>query len=151
MLRMELKHLKAMALALLLLALYGCGTANTVQLSAKPFNISGAHSAGEFSIQRLQLSFSGLSSKTIAPNERLNPSAVIKYQGSGVFIAQWLLNGQIIEHVNMVLNRGSLLTLSPKFAKSVSAQPFGRHELQLKVIQPAPNFKSPKITFFVTR
>ena len=128
--------------------LVACGTPHSVSSFSSLDNVSGSHVAGAFSIKRVQLDINGHSSKTINKNEALNRRAVIKYQGSGVFQAQWLLDGRVIKQVNKSLNHGSVLTLTPKAIKTAVV---GRHVVQLKITQPVVNFKIPELTFFVAQ
>jgi len=130
--------------------LSSCGTpigvSSTMQASA---NISGSPRAGVFVLSRIELDFKGLPSKTFKKGDAITAKATIHYQGAGVLQAQWLLDGRVVEQLNVMLNRGSRLVLKPKeslLATSIS----GRHVLSLKVIQPLVAFNSPKLTFFIT-
>jgi len=142
------QSLLGMGFYLWVFVLAGCGTPHPVALSSKSVVLSGNHKVGTFEINRVELNINGFSSKTVKRNEAVAVQAVIKYQGSGVFQAQWLLDDQVVEQVNSVLNRGSLLTL--KF-KKISSSSVGRHRIQLKIIQPIINFKIPELILFVAQ
>lgn len=142
------KTLRRFSGLVLLTTLVACGTPHSVSLSPKVMNVTGNHVVGDFSITRVQLDINGRSSQTIKKNEGLNPRAIIKYQGSGVFQANWLLDGQVVAQVNSVLNRGSVLTLNPKAIKTPVP---GRHVIRLQILQPTINFKTPELKVFVAQ
>lgn len=139
-----------MCLLSLFVALTSCGTPHPVQLSQKTFSITGAYSAGIFEIKRIQLGFNGLKSKSIKKNETINPKALISYSGTGVFQAHWLIDGQLIKQEQVMLNRGSQLTLMPKLNNHTTSQ-YGRHVMQLMIKQPNVSFKTPELTYFVSQ
>jgi len=140
--------LLGMSFYLWVFVLAGCGSPHPVSLSPKSFILSGSHEVGTFKINRVELNINGFSSKTVKKKEAVAVQAVIKYQGSGMFQARWLLDGQVVEQVNSALNRGSLLTLK---SKKIKTSLVGRHRIQLKIIQPINNFKIPELTLFVVQ
>lgn len=142
------KIIRRLSGLILLMALVSCGTPHSVSISPEVLSVTGSHVVGAFSITRVQLDINGRSSQTIKKNIGVNPRAVIKFQGSGVFQAQWLLDGQVVEQVNSLLNRGSVLTLNPKTIKTPI---LGRHEIRLQITQPIVNFKTPELKFFVAQ
>ena len=142
------QSLLGMGFYLWVFVLTGCGTPHSVSLSSKSVVLSGSYEVGTFKINRVELDINGFSSKTVKKNDVVFVQAVIKYQGSGVFQARWLLDGLVVEQVNSALNRGSLLTLK---SKKIKTSIVGQHRIQLKIIQPINNFKIPELTLFVAQ
>lgn len=140
-----------MAFGLLIISsLTACGTPSPIASVKSNFQISGNTSAGILAIERIQLDFGvGKSSTTVVQYSEIKPVATIKYSGIGPFSAHWILDGQVIDQFNKTLNRGSILTLSPKSSISIPTFNLGRHLLQLKIVRPVVTFKQPETSFFV--
>jgi hypothetical protein len=136
---------------LTLFLITGCGTPSGFSANNSYYQISGGSHAGALTIERIQLNFpQGLNSITVREGDIVSPTAVIKYQGRGVLTAQWLVDDRIIEQVNLSLNRGSVLNISPMPSSVVPSFAPGNHSIRFNIQQPAINFKQPKITYFVT-
>ena len=133
-----------------LLFVVGCGTPRGNAISVSNFQISGGVKPGPLSIQRVQLNFDGgLSSITVKKGNEIEASAQIKYQGTGVMSASWLVDEIIVEQVNISLSHGSLLTLSPKKSTQIPSFKPGQHYLRLQINHPRVEFKQPKLKYFV--
>ena len=128
-----------------------CGTPGGNVSRASYYQITGASNTGTYAIQRVQLDFAqGLNSTTVTKGQKLSPVAQIKFQGRGVFLANWLVDDLVVEQVNISLGHGSLLTLSPKSSTRVPTFVLGRHSIRLKINRPEVDFREPKLSYFVS-
>lgn len=137
------------------LMLSACGTPGGVIHSGthtqKHIKITGGSTSGQLSIERLELTDqNGRNSFNVVKGKKITPLATIKFSGRGVLTGQWLVDGKIIEQINVNLSHGSLLNLRLKPSTRIPAFIPGSHKLQLKINQPAVNFKYPVLKFFVT-
>ena len=132
--------------------LASCGTPIPLgnDSSTTYYQISGGLKAGPFKIERVQLDFAqGLSSITVNKGQKISPVTTIKYQGTGVLSANWLVDDLVVERVNISLSHGSLLTLSPKPSTRIPTFILGRHSIRLQINRPKVDFREPKLSYFV--
>ncbi len=133
-----------------LLLLAGCGTPGGNANPLSHYQISGAGKTGPLSIQRVELNFArGQSSITVKKGNKIEAVAQIKYQGTGVLSASWMVDDLIVEQLNLSLSHGSLLTLSPKPSTQIASFNPGQHYLRLQINHPKVDFKQPKLSFFI--
>ena len=135
--------------------LNACGTPNSAVYSGahtqKQLQISGASTAGQLMIERIELTDKkGRNSLSISSGQTFSPLAKIKFKGRGVLKANWVIDGQIIEQVNINLSHGSLLVLNIKPSTRIPTITPGTHKLQLKIMQPVVSFKQPELKIFVS-
>jgi len=82
--------------------------------------------------------------------------ADLKYEGTGLFQAQWLLDGVAIRSVSRqmsfanraTLSSGQVLPGGPQLSLPTNLP--GEHEVSLKVLQPGLSFEVPVIRYFVS-
>jgi hypothetical protein len=113
-----------------------------------------------FSLSYLQLRFAdGKAYKVVPRDERgLTAYADIKYEGTGVFQAQWLVDGAPFRMVTrampfaleMTLDSSGVMTGQPPVLPGLPTNIPGVHEVSLRIIQPAVNFLVPVLRYFVS-
>lgn len=133
----------------LLFILTACGS--PVLMTTTPrYQLSGATQSGSFGIDRVQLEFSpGISRLTISRGTQVSPVATIKFRGRGHFQAHWLLDRQLIEQLNMTLDHGSVLNLSPTRPINTASLSPGEHRVILQINNPPTSFKNPEVILFL--
>jgi len=86
----------------------------------------------------------------------LSAYADLKYEGTGLFQAQWLVDGVIFRSLSRQLNFANRLTLSsgqvtpggPQLSLPTNIP--GEHQVSLRVLQPGLSFEVPVIRYFVS-
>ena len=128
----------------------GCSTPRGNANPVSYYQLSGGTKAGTFSIERVELGYAkGGSSITVQKGQKITPTAYIKFYGSGVLSASWLVDEVVLEQVNISLTHGSLLTLSPKAFTQIPTFVSGHHSLRLQINRPQIDFTQPKLSYFV--
>jgi len=139
-------------LPVLFLVLTSCSANPLIDSVEAPalYRISGRATAGPLKIQRIELSFAnGFGSTTVSQNDVVTAQAQIRFSGNGVFKAQWLVDGRIIENVYLLLSSGSLLSLPMADSSRLPTFEPGLHEVKLLILQPQTSLKMPIIKYFV--
>jgi PKD repeat protein len=110
---------------------------------------SGMRSA--FQISFLQLRFEdGLSYKVVPRGfSPLTASIDIKYEGTGLFQAQWLVDGMPFRSVSQALSFAQSATLDCGRMPGLPTQITGMHEISLRILRPDVGFPIPVIRYFV--
>ena len=111
-----------------------------------------------FSVSFLSLRWEdGLVRRTVAQNETgLAAYADLKYEGTGLFQAQWMVDGVLFRSVSQQLTFAKHLTLVS--GQTTPGGPLlslptgipGEHIVSLRVLQPGISFEVPVIRYFVT-
>jgi PKD repeat protein len=124
----------------------GGPTSVSVQVSEP----SGLRSA--FQISVLQLRFEdGLSYKVVpARFTPLTAYVDLKYEGTGLFQAQWLVDGMPFRSVSQALSQAQSITLDSGRLPGLPTQLTGMHEVSLRILSPAVGFTIPVIRYFVS-
>lgn len=149
---MNIKFSTILVVILALSTLVSCGTPSSVKLQEQHYSISGSTLAGSIEIERAELVLgTGGGSITLSPSDILTPKLQLNYRGTGMFIANWKVDGQIIERVNILLGHGSRLALSLKPTTRLATFEYGRHTLQLEIVAPAVTLPAIQTHFFVTQ
>ena len=127
------------------------GSAEVVKnLSIMVFPNQGPRS--KFAISFIQLRFEDGKSYKVVPREfgALTAFAEIKFEGTGVLQAQWLVDGMPFKTVFTNLSfAGSTIIDSGSVPGLPSLIP-GLHEVTLRLMQPVAEFEVPVIRYFVT-
>ena len=127
------------------------GSAEVVKsLSIMVFPNQGPRS--KFAISFIQLRFEDGKSYKVVPREfgALTAFAKIKFEGTGVLQAQWLVDGMPFKTVFTNLSfAGSTIIDSGSVPGLPSLIP-GLHEVTLRLMQPVAEFEVPVIRYFVT-
>ncbi len=113
-----------------------------------------------FSLSYLQLRFADGKAYKVVPRDTkgLTAYADIKYEGTGLFQAQWLVDGSPFRMVtrampfamDMTLDSSGVLPGQPPVLPGLPANIPGIHEVSLRIIQPAVTFLVPVIRYFVS-
>ena len=108
--------------------------------------------AAPFSISFIQLRFEdGKSYKQVSQDfEFLEAFADLKYEGTGIFQAQWLVDDKPFRVVSQNFPFARQETLKSGKNPPLPTQVPGIHEVSLNILQPKIEFKIPKIRYFVT-
>ncbi len=129
--------------------LCGCGKPAIKEADDVSYQISGMTKTGKFSVERIELEFSGgLIQTTVRRGDALRAKAVMNIAGQGVLRASWILDNQVIDQININLHYGSVLTLFSSPILTGSLEP-GRHTVRLMIHEPIVNLELPEIYFFV--
>ena len=111
---------------------------------------SGLRSA--FQISVLQLRFDdGLSYKVVPA--RFTPLAAyvdLKYEGTGLLQAQWLVDGMPFRSISEALPQAQSITLDSGRLPGLPTLLSGMHEVSLRILSPAVGFAIPVIRYFVS-
>ena len=119
-------------------------------LSITVFPSQGPRS--EFAVSFIQLRFEDGKSYKVVPREFgvLTAFAEIKFEGTGVLQAQWLVDGMPFKTVfTNLLFAGNTIIDSGRVPGLPSLMP-GLHEVTLRLMQPVAEFEVPVIRYFVT-
>jgi PKD repeat protein len=105
-----------------------------------------------FQISFIQLRFEdGKSYQVVAKDFRpLVAYADIKYEGTGLFQAQWLLDGQPFGNTTKAMPFSNFINIDSGKLPALPTQMLGMHEVSLKILQPQADFKIPAIRYFVS-
>jgi PKD repeat protein len=105
-----------------------------------------------FQIFFLQLRFEdGLSYKVVPRGYAgLTAFADVKYEGTGLFQAQWLVDGMPFQAVSQALPFAEATTLQSGRIPALPTQMPGMHEVSLRILSPASALTMPIIRYFVS-
>ncbi|MCJ7682520.1 MAG: PKD domain-containing protein, partial [Candidatus Aminicenantes bacterium] len=105
-----------------------------------------------FSISFVRLRFDdGRSYKVVNKNyDPLIGFGEIKYEGTGLFVAQWLVDGSPFKLISQPLIQAESILLDTGQIPGLPTLIPGVHELSLNIIQPVTDFQVPTIRYFVT-
>lgn len=105
-----------------------------------------------FGIFFLQLRFEdGLSYKVVPRGfAGLKAYADIKYEGTGILQAQWLVDGMPFRAFSQTLPFAEAATFDSGLLPSLPTQMTGMHEVSLRLLSPATSLTMPVIRYFVT-
>lgn len=128
-----------------------CG--NTVATISTTLNVSeekGPRAA--FQISFINLRFSDGKSYKVVPKdfEPLIAYADIKYEGTGILNAQWLVDGKPFKLVSKSLPYAKQTIIDSGSIPGLPTQIPGIHEVSLKIIQPQTEYSIPVIRYFVS-
>ncbi len=128
-----------------------CGTPSMNTKAMPGYFLSGETKHADFKLERVRMEFaSGLPDRTVKQGQEVKPQAFIDFRGTGVLRAKWLLDDMILEQLNIPLNHGSMVSLSPHKAITTAHLAPGQHRIRLLISQPGSGFKQPELTFFIT-
>lgn len=103
-----------------------------------------------FQISYIQLRFDdGKSYKVVEQNAPLMAFADIKYEGSGILQALWLVDGVPFRQVALTLPFAKETVINSGEIPGLPTNFFGLHEVTLKIINPVPDFEVPILRYFV--
>ncbi|MCX6560192.1 MAG: PKD domain-containing protein [Candidatus Aminicenantes bacterium] len=105
-----------------------------------------------FQIFFLQLRFEdGLSYKVVPRGfAGLTAFADIKYEGTGLFQAQWLVDGMPFQTASQALPFAEATTLNSGRIPALPTSMTGMHEVSLRILSPASTLTMPIIRYFVS-
>jgi PKD repeat protein len=108
--------------------------------------------AAPFQISFVQLRFEdGKSYQQVAKGfQPLLVFADMKYEGTGIFKAQWMVDGQTFQPVSLSLSAKGQQILSLGKETPLPTQVPGIHEVTLNIIQPQVQYSIPKLRYFVS-
>jgi len=108
--------------------------------------------AAPFNISFIQLRFDdGKAYKQVPKNfAPLLSFADIKYEGTGIFEAQWLLDGKPFKSISLALPSARQQTLDSGSTPPLPTQIPGVHDVTLNIVKPEVPFTTPTIRYFVT-
>ncbi len=106
----------------------------------------------DFQISLLQLRFEdGLSYKVVpARFAPLLAYVDLKYEGTGLFQAQWLVDGMPFRSISQALPQAQSTTLDSGRLPGLPTLIGGMHEVSLRILSPNTAFSVPVIRYFVT-
>jgi hypothetical protein len=125
-------------------------------------------SAGPFSLVRMELNFKRPGQEPLPGRMIKSPTlgritvprhtkdlkvlAEITYNGAGTLRAQWRVDGQILGFVNKYLppGRRRIILESPDVPQ-IPTFDTGRHQVELEILNPEPEFDEPVIFYYVVR
>jgi len=104
-----------------------------------------------FGISYLRLHFEDGKSYTVVPKGvgSLRVFAELKYEGSGILQAQWLLDGNPFGLVTRFLAMADQITIDSGYPPGLPTIIPGLHEVTLQILQPKVEFSIPVIRYFV--
>lgn len=105
-----------------------------------------------FTISFISLRFSDGKAYSVVPKDTrgLQVFAEIKYEGTGILIAQWLVNGMPFQMVSQALPFADSIIIDSGQIPGLPALIPGLHEVSLAVFQPDVEFPIPAVRYFVT-
>lgn len=105
-----------------------------------------------FSISYINLRFEDGKSYIVVPRgfQPLMAYSEIKYEGTGGFYAQWIVDGSPVSLVNQSMDFSGSITIDSGRIPGLPTLIPGLHEVTLKIIQPDLEFNIPVIRYFVT-
>ncbi len=105
-----------------------------------------------FKISFIELKFdNGKPYKNVVKDsEDLVAYANIKYEGSGILIAQWEADGVLFKQVQKVLPYAEYTTIDSGKIPSLPTNIVGMHNVTLKIIQPEVEYPIPVIRYYVS-
>jgi PKD repeat protein len=105
-----------------------------------------------FQISFIQLRFEDGKSYRIVPKDYrpLVAYADIKYEGTGLLQAQWLLDGQPFGNITKAMPFSDFTNIDSGKLPGLPTQMLGMHEVSLRILQPPADFKIPVIRYFVS-
>jgi len=105
-----------------------------------------------FSISFINLRFSDGKSYKVVPKdfESLIAYADIKYEGTGILNAQWLVDGKPFKILTKALPYAQQAIIDSGNVPGLPTQIPGIHEVSLKIIQPQTEYSIPVIRYFVS-
>jgi PKD repeat protein len=120
-----------------------------VSLSLKVVPATGPRAP--FSISYLQLRFEDGKPYTVVPKGTsfLRVFADLKYEGTGVLQAQWLIDGNPFGLVTRFLAMADQITIDSGYPPRLPTLIPGLHEVTLQILQPKVEFSIPVIRYFV--
>ena len=138
----------------LMIGTLGCSAMSPGPAPERPesfYQLSGGTNTGPLELRRMELTFSNDRGEITVPfDSRLRATAIIRFDGSGLFRATWVLDGREIETVVINIVFGDTLKLSMKKGMHLPTFDPGPHQLTLKIQDPATALTLPVITYFVT-
>ncbi len=120
-----------------------------VSLSVKVVPATG--SRAPFAISYLQLRFEDGKPYTVVPKgtSPLRVFVDLKYEGTGILQAQWLIDGHPFGLVTRFLAMADQITIDSGYPPGLPTLIPGLHEVTLHILQPAVEFSIPVIRYFV--
>lgn len=105
-----------------------------------------------FSISFIKLQFEDGKSYKVVPKNfmPLVSFAEIKYEGSGILVAQWMVDGSPFRFLSQPLVQAEQILIDSGNIPGLPTLIPGIHEVTLNIIQPALEFNVPVIRYFVT-
>lgn len=83
-------------------------------------------------------------------SEGLTGYADIKFEGTGPFQAQWLVDGQVLKTVSQTLSFAGRTTLDSGAMPALYTNILGPHDVTLRILSPNTNFRIPTIRYEVS-
>jgi len=119
--------------------------------SAPAYTLSGGTTTGPLEVARVALTFSnGRGDITVPAHTKLGATAVIRFNGNGLFRAMWQVDGRDLEVVNVTVTYGDTLRLPMRGRAALPTFDPGPHRVTLNVLSPQNTLAIPEISYFVT-
>ncbi|MFC2161019.1 PKD domain-containing protein [Acidobacteriota bacterium] len=105
-----------------------------------------------FSVSFIKLRFEDGKSYKVVPKNfmPLVSFAEIKFEGSGILVAQWMVDGSPFRFISQPLVQADQILIDSGNIPGLPTLIPGIHEVTLDIIQPAMEFNIPVIRYFVT-
>jgi len=105
-----------------------------------------------FSVSFIGLRFDdGKNYKVVPKNfKRLIAYADLKFEGTGILLAQWIVDGTPFRLVSQSLEFAGDTVIDSGNIPGLPTLAYGSHEVKLKIIEPQMDFAIPPIKYFVT-
>jgi hypothetical protein len=141
----------AVAWTLGLLLGAGCGQLTPVPVPMDSAQVSGGATTGPLVVRRVELQFTdGRPRATVPQGETVTARARIRFDGTGLLRATWLVDGRALQTVSMPVSYGDSLTLDSSPGILLPTFEPGPHEVVLRIDQPAGALTVPAIVYTVT-
>ncbi|MBN1222843.1 MAG: PKD domain-containing protein [Candidatus Aminicenantes bacterium] len=105
-----------------------------------------------FTISYVNLRFDdGKNYRVVTKNfDRLMAYADLKFEGTGIMLAQWLIDGTPFRIVSLSLEFARDTVIDSGQIPGLPTLTYGSHEVTLRIVQPQMEFEIPSIRYFVT-
>lgn len=128
------------------------GCANLRPIEPPPYaRLSGGVTTGPLTLRSVALTFSNERGEITVPRDsRPTAHATIRFNGNGLFRANWVVDDYTVETVSLTVTYGNTLELDTAPATVLPTLEPGRHLVTLHIDNPVPPFDLPVITYTVT-
>jgi len=140
----------AVLVLLLLHAISGCANLRPVDAPPPYIHLSGGMTTGPLALRRIELQFPNQRGEiTVALHSHLTARASVQFNGNGLFRADWVVDGRVVEAISFMVTFGDTLTIDTAPTTVLPTLEPGPHELTLRIEQPIPSFSVPVIRYWV--
>jgi hypothetical protein len=135
----------------LFLAVSSCARLRPVDAPPPYIHLSGGVTTGPLVLRRIELQFPNQRGEITVPlHSQLTARAIVQFNGNGLFRADWVVDGRVIETISLMVTYGDTLTIDTAPTTVLPTLEPGPHELTLRIEQPAPSLTVPLIRYWVS-